>query len=228
MIKKYLDWISIDEAVRKPDWEKFSKKIGAALEGGNLSYSFSEEEYHVVEDEIAREWRQSWENQTQKVRGRESFIEISSSPSKVWVIEQVAKALGGSGIRVCDMGCGLGMVVLFSQKMGLKAIGVEYQTRLKRLHKELGIDVVYGDFFSMNLDFLKEQDIVYLYQPLKTKYSSLKLVDLISEKTKSDVVILYNGMCPAILDTLVKDARYRIFPLLVEYNGSSLCLIIKN
>lgn len=224
MIKKYVDWIN--ESAKTINWVAFATRVSKALKSGNLNYSFSEEDYHIIEYELSDEWNKKPQEQTHQIGKRESFKEISSAPPKIWVVGEIAKVLGGK-VKMCDMGCGLGLVVLFSKRMGLDAMGVEWQKRLKPVHDDLGIKVVYGDFFTMNLGFLEKQDIVYLYQPVKTTFNSLKLLDLISNNTKSDVVILYNGMWQGILDKLQDDSRFELYPLSMDPNGSYLVLIVK-
>lgn len=208
------------------DWQNFCDKIREALKSGNISYPFPVDDYWILEDELSSEWRRDRE-QIHKIGKKESFREVNSDPDKVWVLKQISDKLGGSA-KICDMGCGLGLVVLFCQKIGLDAIGVEWQKRLKPLHKEIGIDVKYGDFFTMNLSFLQDIDIVYLYQPVVTTYNSVKLLDLISANTSDDIVILYNGMWNSILDKIKTDTKFNVYHLYTNRNDSNLVLITKN
>lgn len=208
------------------DWERFSQKISNALKSKSINYPFSVEDYYVLGDELTSKWRGDYEL-THMIGKRESFREVNSEPSKIWVLKQISDKLGG-GAKICDMGCGLGLVVLFCQKMGLDAIGVEWQKRLMPLHKEIGINVKYGDFFTMNLSFLKEMDIIYLYQPVKTAYDSLELLDLISANTSEKIVILYNGMWDSILKEIKNDPRFNVYYLDTNHNYSNLVLIKKS
>ena len=93
--------------------------------------------------------------------------------------------------KLCDMGCGSGGVVSFSKKIGYESIGIEYQKQLKKYHDELDINVIYGDFFKMDLSFLKNMNLIYLYRPIKDEKLCDKLLELIYENTKKDVIILY-------------------------------------
>lgn len=107
------------------------------------------------------------------------------------------------------MGCGLGQIVYFSKKIGLNAIGVEYQTRLKAAHNELGINVIYGDFFNMDLSFLKQQDIVYLYRPIDNITGLNNLLKLIYENTGSNVIVIFSMLPVPVNVGKFKKAEYR-------------------
>jgi hypothetical protein len=122
----------------------------------------------------------------------ESFREVASDYDKLEAIKAVADYLNKKTINFCDMGCGLGQMVYFCKKMNLNSIGVEYQTRLKPAHDELKIEVIYGDFFNMNLSFLMDQDIVYLYNPIDDIEMTDELLRLIYDNTNPDVIVIFS------------------------------------
>lgn len=94
-------------------------------------------------------------------------------------------------LKLCDLGCGLGTVVYFAKKIGYNAIGVEYKKSLKAFHDKLKLDVIYGDFFKIDLSFLKDIDVVYMYRPISDISLAEKLLDLIYTNTKDDIIIVY-------------------------------------
>jgi len=91
-----------------------------------------------------------------------------------------------------DLGCGIGSLLYFVKKIGYKnPIGVEYQEELKDTHKKLNLDVIYGDLLKIDLSFLKDGDIIYLYKPIYDDSLANKLIDKILKNTKDDVIIIY-------------------------------------
>lgn len=110
-------------------------------------------------------------------------------------------------LKLCDIGCGVGNVVYFANKIGYDAVGIEIQENLKSLHEKIGINIIYGDFFEIDLSFLKEMDIIYLYRPIHDYSLNNKLMTLIYENTKEDVIIIY------IASHIITDERYLIIPL---------------
>ena len=89
------------------------------------------------------------------------------------------------------MGCGIGSFAYFAEKLGYNVTGIEGQVALKKFHKELGINVIYGDFFKIDMSILKNMDVIYLYRPISDFELSNKLMDLIYKNTKKEVVIVY-------------------------------------
>lgn len=91
--------------------------------------------------------------------------------------------------KLCDMGCGVGNVMTYTKTFGYDVMGVEMNEELKKYHKDL--NVIYGDFFNINLSFLKNIDVVYLYRPIDDNKLADKLMKLIYDNTKKDVIILF-------------------------------------
>jgi hypothetical protein len=121
-----------------------------------------------------------------------AFREFNSNYYSLQLIKAVSDSLNKPNMNFCDMGCGDGNVVYFAEQLGMNAIGVEYQSKLKECHEALDVDVLYGDFYDMDLSFLKEQDMVYLYWPVMDREGMRKLFELIYENTKEDVVVIFN------------------------------------
>ena len=89
-----------------------------------------------------------------------------------------------------DLGCGVGSVLYFLKKIGYKnPTGVEMNLDLKKYHNDL--DVIYGDLLELDLSFLRDANIIYLYRPIKDEILSSKLIDNILLNTKPGTIILY-------------------------------------
>lgn len=220
--KKFLESLSSEI-----DWQAFSEEISRELgkykiwtEGfwqriHDLSYPFSVSEYMTLSKKLSVLSYGSTPIRFSdfKIGGKLVYEEISSEPGYVWIIKKISDRLGG-GAKMCDMGCGNGLVTLYSQKLGLDAIGIEGQKRLEKIHKELGIKVYYGDFFKMGLSVLQDRDIIYLYQPVRSTKSSIELLDRIYNNTKDDVVILYQTF-GRVLDRIKMYDKFNYF--ILEY-----------
>ena len=95
-----------------------------------------------------------------------------------------------NNFKFYDLGCGIGSLLYFAKKIGYRnPVGVEYQKDLKEIHEKLNIDVIYGDLLKIDLSFLKDADIVYLYKPIYNDSLANKLIDKILKNTKDGVVI---------------------------------------
>ena len=210
---------------RGADWAGLAARLGERMAGGGLDYGFREDEYYVVMDELERNYSPEGAGRQLRIGGRQAWSEVSSGPAKVWAIGQVA-AQFGPGARVCDLGCGLGVVVHFCDRMGLRAMGVEYQRSLKAAHERLGIDVVYGDLFRMDLGFLRDQDVIYLYQPVKTTDSSLALLDLVHGRMREDAVVLYNGMWDRVLHRVAAGGQFDVHPVHRDRSNDSTLVLL--
>jgi hypothetical protein len=209
------------------DWAEFALRLGQRMRSGENDYGFSEEEYYVLLDDLERDYSPEGAGRKLRIGGRQAWSEVSSGPAKVRAIGQVAAEFG-PGARVCDLGCGLGIVVHFCDRMGLRAMGVEYQRSLKAAHDSLGIKVVYGDLFKMDLGFLRDQDVIYLYQPVKTTDSSLALLELVHGRMRADAVVLYNGMWDRILHRVAAAGQFDVHPVHRDRsNDSNLVLLTR-
>lgn len=92
----------------------------------------------------------------------------------------------------CDIGCGIGNVVLYAGKMGFDAFGYEINTLLKLLHKKLKLDIEYADILKSDISRLKETDVIYIYRPINDPRLMNKLFSLVHKHSKKDVTIFYN------------------------------------
>lgn len=94
--------------------------------------------------------------------------------------------------KLYDLGCGIGNVLYFAKKIGFQnPIGIESQKEFKKIHDKLNLDIIYGNLLQMNLNFLQNADIVYLYKPIYDDSLAKKLIDKLLENTKSEVIIIY-------------------------------------
>jgi hypothetical protein len=225
-----MKYLKLFESFNSIDWLEFSRELALKMRSSDLDYDFSTDEFYEESDIYhSDKWiENNFKTQHIIIGGKKSFKAFPSEARQLWLIKKVADKLGGS-VKMCDMGCGIGLVVKYCKKMGIDAMGVEYQKKqYQELHKKFGINVKYGDFFKMDLGFLKEQDIVYLYQPVHTKKSSLKLLKLIEENTKPDVVIIWSGMWDSIYEDLLKSDTINVYGVKRNYNDSIMAILTKN
>jgi SAM-dependent methyltransferase len=117
--------------------------------------------------------------------------EIYSEYNNLKILKYI-KDISGSKLKLCDLGCGIGTLLYFSKKIGYDVFGVEYQKELKSIHDSLGIDVVYGDFFKIDMSFLSKFDVIYLYRPIENKNKMKELINLIFNHMKKDAIIVYS------------------------------------
>jgi SAM-dependent methyltransferase len=97
-----------------------------------------------------------------------------------------------NNLKFYDLGCGIGTLLYFVKVIGYKnPVGVEFQSELKEFHKKLNLDVIYGDLLKMDLSFLKDADIIYLYKPIYDDSLANKLITKILRKAKKGVIIIY-------------------------------------
>lgn len=208
-------------------WAGLAAALGERMRAGELDYPFSEEEYYVLEDKLREEHGQFDPSRRLTIGGRQAWSEVTSGPSKVWAVSQVAREFGGRA-RMCDLGCGLGLVVHFCQRLGMDAMGVEYQRSLEPAHRALGIRVLYGDLFRMDMGFLADRDVIYMYQPVKTAESSIALLGLVHSAMRPDAVVLYNGMWDGILARVRRGGKFAAHPIHRDRgNDSSLVLLAR-
>lgn len=224
-----MKYLKLFESFSDIDWAKFSQELATQMRSSNLDYDFSTDDfYNDIEKYQDEKWYgDNWEEQFIKIGGRKSFKGFTSEARQLWLLKKIADKLGAP-VKMCDMGCGIGLVVKYCQLMGMDAMGVEYQREeYEKIHKEFGIKVKYGNFFSMNLNFLKQMDIIYLYQPVHSKKTSFKLLDLISKNTKEEVVIVWSGMWNSIYQELLNSDEFSVCGIQRNYNDSVMAVITK-
>lgn len=92
----------------------------------------------------------------------------------------------------CDIGCGIGNMVLYSGKMLFRSFGYEINTKLKPVHQKAKVEVLYGDILETDLSRLKDVDVIYLYRPINDAALMNRLLGLLHRHSKPDVTVLYN------------------------------------
>jgi 2-polyprenyl-3-methyl-5-hydroxy-6-metoxy-1,4-benzoquinol methylase len=93
---------------------------------------------------------------------------------------------------LCDIGCGIGNVVLYAAKMGFLSYGYEINRELQPIHEKLNLDIQYDNILQSDLKRLKTVDIIYIYRPINDTKLMNKLFSSIHVQAKKDVLILYN------------------------------------
>lgn len=197
---------------------------------------FTDEEYWVVTENMV-DWYGYQSDSDEALEpgwvlipgGGAAFREIPSDVLYLRLIKAVADArarhlgLGpGHRQRLLDMGCGVGTVVGFCDRMGLDAVGIEIQSSLSGAHRELGVRVTYGDFFQAAPPLLEETDIVYLYRPTNDLSQVDRLVEMIRRHTADDAVVVF-----AHLDDQADVAGYDKIVFKREYEGYSTCVLLR-
>lgn len=95
-------------------------------------------------------------------------------------------------LKICDLGCGYGTLLYVCKKMGYDVTGVEYQKKMKNFHDMLDIeDVIYGDFFKINMSFLSDFDVIYLYRPIDNRDKMGELINIVYKNMRKDAIVVY-------------------------------------
>lgn len=137
-----------------------------------------------------------WNNiSTYKLDDYDAYREIKTSYDIYKIVEFLKNIpyFNNKTLNLCDIGCGIGGFMYLCNNIGLNTYGIEYlEDNNKEYHIKMGLNVKYGDFFKIDLSFLKEMDIIYLYRPIKDTEQIEKILNIIYKNTKDDVVILFN------------------------------------
>ena len=104
-------------------------------------------------------------------------------------VEKLLKRYYHKGSKLLDIGCGFGNILRLSNYIGYESTGIEINEKLSKYHK--GLNVIYGDILNMNLNFIKEFDIIYLYRPIEPLDKCDKLFDLLYDNMKDSCKIIY-------------------------------------
>jgi len=106
------------------------------------------------------------------------FNLIESYCAKDWSTPQV-------NLNIIDLGCGISPILLYLEQVRptntyLKLTGIDYDRNLLKILKTLSkrIDTSYGNLLNLskkNKDIIAQQDIIYLYRPIRRneEYASL-------------------------------------------------------
>ena len=98
----------------------------------------------------------------------------------------------GPGALFCDIGCGIGNTLVYTQKLGFTAFGYEINRFLSPLHKRLKLDVVFDDIITCNAGRLADADVLYLYRPINDTQLMNRLFTIIHKNCREDVLVFYN------------------------------------
>jgi len=110
------------------------------------------------------------------------------------------------GYKLMDIGCGLGNILRLSNYIGYKSWGVEINDKLSKYHD--GLNVIYGDVLNIDLKFIKDFDILFLYRPIMGNDKSDQLFKLIYDNCKDSVKIIY--LSPHEFDLTIYDKFNKI------------------
>jgi len=106
-------------------------------------------------------------------------------------IENVLLKYYKPNLNLLDIGCGIGNILELSTEIGYNSYGVEINKRLSKYHKELNLNVKYDNILNMDLSFLKNIDIIYLYRPIGDIEKSNILFEKIYKYCKNSCKIIY-------------------------------------
>lgn len=93
------------------------------------------------------------------------------------------------GFKLLDIGCGLGNILKLGNEIGYQSTGIEINESLKKYHE--GLNVIYGDVLNIDLKFIKDFDVIYLYRPLGPLNKCNKLFEKLYKNCKDNCKIIY-------------------------------------
>lgn len=115
---------------------------------------------------------------------------IYSDYNNIKILKYI-KSKTNKKLKICDLGCGYGTLLYICEKMGYDITGLEYQKKLKKFHDILNIDVIYGDFFKIDMSFLSNFDVIYLYRPIDDRNKMKELINIIHKNMREDAIVIY-------------------------------------
>ncbi|MES2703990.1 MAG: hypothetical protein V4649_15220 [Bacteroidota bacterium] len=118
------------------------------------------------------------------------YREIATDYDDLKLLQFVRQYIAGSFL--CDVGCGIGNVLHFAAMLGYTAFGYDINTGLRRIHKRLTVDVLYGDLLSMGLTRMADANVIYLYRPIGDDKLMNRLLARIHRHTGPETMVIYN------------------------------------
>lgn len=149
-------------------------------------------------------------------------------PSK-GIAEELLEEYYKPGFKLLDIGCGLGNILKMGNEIGYQSTGIEINEELKKYHNDL--NVIYGDVLKMDLRFIREFDIIYLYRPIGSLDKCDDLFQKIYDNCKDSCIIIY--LYPSQLELNIKRKfEYKMFPIMNskyenDENGKMKLIIIE-
>jgi len=116
-------------------------------------------------------------------------------------------------LKLCDLGCGIGNVIYFSEKLCYDSMGVEKLDIFKEIYKKYNLNVIVGDLLEIDLSFLNDIDVVYMYRPISDIDKLNYLVDKVSNNMKSNSILYFN-FAPGV--------KFQKFELMVDFWSSKI------
>jgi len=93
------------------------------------------------------------------------------------------------GYSFLDIGSGAGQILMFAKQIGYNVKGIEFNKAFKDVCDKNGLDVVYEDLMSINLDFIKNFDVIYYYRLFKKDVDNNKSLSHIVKNMKVGAII---------------------------------------
>lgn len=119
----------------------------------------------------------------------------NSIPSNYFsmIILKVIKDSIDEKLTLCDMGCGIGNVVFFSEKIGYKSMGIEMQQVYNEHYKKYNINVINDNLLNIDYSFLKDIDVVYIYRPIINKDIMQEVINKIYDNMKINSFLYFEN-----------------------------------
>lgn len=95
--------------------------------------------------------------------------------------------------KLCDLGCGIGNIVYFSEKIGYESIGIEMQNIYKEHYLKYNINVINDNLLNIDYSFLKNIDVVYIYRPIINRDIMQNIIDKIYDKMKINSFLYFEN-----------------------------------
>jgi len=113
------------------------------------------------------------------------------------------------GPSVLDLGCGPGRDLLYFQKKGLDAVGVDVAEGMVDICKNKGLSVIHTDFFNLPFQLQSFHGVwAYTSLTLLPKEDFVKMIEVVSNLLKPKTGIFAVGMIEGDFEGWKTDAKY--------------------
>lgn len=119
------------------------------------------------------------------------FNSVKSFYGNCMILKTIIDSYGRK-LKLCDLGCGIGNILYFPRKLGYDVMGVEMQKRFEPIYNKYNLEVINGDLLNMDISFLKNMDIVYVYRPIRDHVLMNSLLDRVYTNMRSGSILIVN------------------------------------